>query len=161
MLRILNIPKANLGRNSMLDELDVRILRLLQKEGRLTCEQIGAELDRSPSTIRDRIKKLEEEKAILGYAAIVDLAKIGIAADAYISADIKPELSSKAMTELFSLESVSEILHLTGERKILLRVKAKDSRELTEIIDRKIRPLGFDNIEIKVVLDPIVHYPGI
>jgi Lrp/AsnC family leucine-responsive transcriptional regulator len=159
--RTLNIRGENLVLNPMPDELDAQILRLLQKDGRLTSEQIGELLDRSPSTIRDRIKRLEEERGIMGYAAIVDHAKIGILADAYVSADIRPDLSSKAMTELFSLENVSEILHLTGERRILLRIKAKDNHELMEIIDRKIRPLGFDNIEIKMILEPIVRYPGI
>lgn len=145
----------------MQNELDVEILRMIQKDGRLTCEQIGKELNRSPSTIRDRIKKMEEDRAILGYAAIVDHAKIGIEADAYLSADIEQAKSSVAMAELFSMENVSEILHLTGERRIFLRIKAKNNKELTEIIDRKIRPLGFTNIEIKIVLEPIVRYPGI
>ena len=44
------------------DDLDSRILRLLQRNGKLTYEEIGAMVDRSPSTIRDRIKKLEENK---------------------------------------------------------------------------------------------------
>lgn len=144
-----------------MQDLDAEILRLLQKNGKLTYEELGTALGRSPSTVRDRIKKMEEDRTILGYSAIVDQAKLGVGAEAYISADIAPERSSEAMTALFSLENVSEIMHLTGERRILIRVKAKSNKDLTDILDRRIRPLGFENIEVTVVLEPIVRFPGL
>jgi len=123
-----------------MQDLDADILRLLQKDGKLTYEQIGEALGRSPSTVRDRIKKMEEDRTILGYSAIVDQGKVGVGADAYISADIAPERSSEAVTALFALENVSEIMHLTGERRIFMRVKAKSNKDLVEILDRRIRP---------------------
>ncbi len=145
----------------MQDDLDPKILQLLQKDGKLTYEQIGEKLNRSQSTVRDRIKKMEEDRTILGYSAIVDQERIGIAVDAYLSADIDPAKSNNAMVALFTMENVSEILHLTGERRFLLRIKASNNKELTELIDRKIRPLGFTNLEIMMVLNPIVRYPGL
>jgi hypothetical protein len=65
------------------------------------------------------------------------------------------------MVALFTMENVSEILHLTGERRYLLRIKAANNKELTELIDRKIRPLGFSHLEITMVLNPIIRYPGL
>jgi DNA-binding Lrp family transcriptional regulator len=144
-----------------MEDLDARILRLLQKDGKLTYEQIGKVLRRSPSTIRDRIKKMEEDRTILGYAAVVDHEKMGTGADAYISADIAPEREAEAMAALSSFEGVSEIMHLTGERRILLRARAASNKDLTELVDRRIRPLGFHNIEVTMVLEPIVRYPGL
>ena len=76
------------------DELDRLILQLLQKNGKLTNEEIGRMLQRSPSTIRDRIKGMEEDRTILGYSAIVDERRVGILADAYISAEIDPKKES-------------------------------------------------------------------
>ncbi len=143
-----------------MQNLDAEILRLLQKDGKLTYEQIGKALDRSPSTVRDRIKKMEEDRTILGYSAIVDQEKVGASVEAFISGYIAPESSAEAMTALFSLENVSEVMHLTGERRILMRVRADSNRELTEFIDRKIRPLGFENLEMTVVLESLVRYPG-
>jgi DNA-binding Lrp family transcriptional regulator len=145
----------------MQDDLDPKILQLLQKDGKLTYEQIGEKLNRSQSTIRDRIKKMEEDRTILGYSAIVDQERIGIGVDAYVSADIDPANSNNAMVALFTMENVSEILHLTGERRYLLRIKAANNKELTELIDRKIRPLGFNHLEITMVLNPIIRYPGL
>jgi DNA-binding Lrp family transcriptional regulator len=143
------------------DDLDSKILRLLQRNGKLTYEEIGAMVDRSPSTIRDRIKKLEENKTIMGYSAIVNQERVGINSDAYISADVPPDKSQTAIASLFSMENVSEILRVTGERRIMFRVRAVNNTELIEIIDKKIRPLGFLNIEVTMILEPVVRYPGL
>lgn len=145
----------------MPDDLDSKILRMLQKDAKLTYEQIGEALERSPSTIRDRIKRMEEDRIILGYSAIVDATRLGIKADAFVSADIDQSQSGRAVAELMTLKNVSEILHLTGERRVLIRVRAASNQELMEIVDWKIRPLGFSNIEITMVLDTVLRYPGI
>jgi DNA-binding Lrp family transcriptional regulator len=144
-----------------MQDLDSDILKLILRDGKLTYEEIGEWLGRSPSTIRDRIKKMEEDRTILGYAAIVDEGRVGITTDALISADLPHESSSGAMTSLFSLENVTEIMHLTGERRILLRVKARSNEELLDILDKRIRPLGFENIEVSLVLEPVVRFPGL
>jgi len=145
----------------MPDDLDSKILRMLQKDAKLTYEQIGEALERSTSTIRDRIKRMEEDRIILGYSAIVDATRLGIKADAFVSADIDQSQSGRAVAELMTLKNVSEILHLTGERRVLIRVRAASNQELMDIVDRKIRPLGFSNIEITMVLDTVLRYPGI
>jgi DNA-binding Lrp family transcriptional regulator len=144
-----------------MQDLDAEILRLLQKDGKLTYEQIGQALGRSPSTIRDRIKRMEEDRTILGYSAIVDESRIGMGVAAFISADIPSERTSEAMTALYSLENVGEVMNTTGERRIMIRVHAKDNEQLMELIDKKIRPLGFEDLEVTVVLDPIVRFPGL
>jgi DNA-binding Lrp family transcriptional regulator len=144
-----------------MQDLDAEILRLLGKDGKLTYEQIGEALGRSPSTIRDRIKRMELDRTILGYSAIVDQEKVGEFTDAFVSAEIGPERSSEAMTALFSLENVTEIMHLTGERRIMMRIRARSNKELTEILDRRIRPLGFENLEVAVVLEPVIRFPGL
>lgn len=143
------------------DDLDSRILRLLQRNGKLTYEEIGAMVDRSPSTIRDRIKKLEDSKTIMGYSAIVNQERVGINSDAYVAADIAPDKAQAAMASLFSMENVSEILRVTGERRIMFRIRAANNAELIDLLDRKIRPLGFHNLEVTMVLEPLVRYPGL
>lgn len=145
----------------MQDDLDSRILRLLQRNGKLTYEEIGAMVDRSPSTIRDRIKKLEDSKTIMGYSAIVNQERVGINSDAYVAANVSPDRSQAAMASLFSMESVSEILRVTGERRIMFRVRAANNAELIDLIDKKIRPLGFQNLEVTMVLEPVIRYPGL
>jgi Lrp/AsnC family leucine-responsive transcriptional regulator len=142
-------------------ELDTDILRLLQKDGKLTYEQIGRTLGRPPSTIRDRIKRMEEDRVILGYSAVVDERRLGLGITAFISADLPPERSSEAMAALRTLDSVSELMHITGDRRILIKVHAVDSLQLMDFVDKSIRPLGFGDMDIMVVMEPIFRFPGI
>ena len=144
-----------------LDQLDRDILRILQKDGKIACEDIAQRLERSASTIRDRTRKLEERHVILGYTTIVDEERLGVHSDAFVSAKMGSEDIMDAVTKLYTIENISEILHVTGERRIMFRVKSHDNDELSEILDRRVRPLGFSSFEINVVLKSLVRYPGI
>jgi hypothetical protein len=86
---------------------------------------------------------------------------VGINSDAYVAANVSPDRSQAAMASLFSMESVSEILRVTGERRIMFRVRAANNAELIDLIDKKIRPLGFQNLEVTMVLEPVIRYPGL
>ncbi len=145
----------------MRDDLDQRILQTLQKNGKLTYEEIGKLLGRSPSTVRDRIEKMEEDRTILGYSAIADQERLGIYSDSYVCADIDPDRMSSAVSALFSIENVSEILSVTGEHRLMMRVRTKSNRELVDIIDKRLKPLGFSNVKTIVILDSIMRYPGL
>ena len=134
---------------------------MLQKDAKLTYEEIGKALGRSPSTIRDRITRMEDDRTILGYSAIVDESRLGVGITAFISADIPPERSAEAVAALNSLENVSELMHLTGDRRILMKVQAVDSGQLVDFVDRSIRTLGFEDLDIRVVMGPIIRFPGL
>lgn len=142
------------------DDLDETVLRMLQGNGKMTIEEIAEQLDRSPSTIRDRIRRMEEERLILGYSAIVDQERLDIDAEALILADIDPQAEGRAMSALLSLEEVSEVMKVTGEPRLMFRVRASDRKELLNFLDRKIRPLGFRRLDVRLVLDRSVRYPG-
>jgi len=58
-------------------------------------------------------------------------------------------------------KNVTEVMHLTGERRVLLRVRATSNKELMDIVDKKIRPLGFLNPEVTIVLGTVLRYPGV
>ncbi len=77
------------------DDLDETILRMLQGNGKMTIEEIAEKLDRSPSTIRDRIRRMEEERLILGYSTIIDQERLDIDAEALVLADIDPQSEGK------------------------------------------------------------------
>lgn len=143
------------------DDLDQKILAVLQKNGKLTNEEIGNMLGRSPSTIRDRVKKMEEDRTIIGYSIVVDEGRVGIGADAYVLADISTEREGKGVSGLLSIENIFEVMHTTGERRIMFRLSAENNKELLNLIDKKIKPLGFENLSIMYVLDHVVRNPGV
>ncbi len=142
------------------DDLDEAILRILQGNGKVSIEEIAVMLGRSASTVRDRVRKMEEERLILGYSIIVDQERLDIDAEALVLADIDAESEGRAIGSLMSMESVSEVMKVTGEPRIMFRVHASDRRELLRFLDRSIRPLGFRRLDVRLVLDRTVRYPG-
>lgn len=142
------------------DDLDQTILRILQGNGKISIEEIAVMLDRSPSTIRDRVRRMEDERLILGYSTIVDQERLEMDAEAIVLADIDPEAEGKAISALMSLDSVSEVMKVTGEPRFMFRVRAADRQELLRYLDRNIRPLGFRRLDVRLVLERTVRYPG-
>ena len=67
-----------------LDETDEKILKNMMVDARLSARQLGLKLEMSTATVLSRIKKLEKEKIICGYAAIIDHEKIGYSLTAII-----------------------------------------------------------------------------
>jgi Lrp/AsnC family transcriptional regulator, leucine-responsive regulatory protein len=67
-----------------LDKLDKKIICALQSNGRASVETIAAAVGLTPTPTRRRIKRLEEQGAITGYAAIVDPAKCGLTLTVYV-----------------------------------------------------------------------------
>ncbi len=60
------------------DDLDGTVLRMLQGSNKMSIEEIAEKLDRSPSTIRDRMRRMEEERLILGYSTAIDQERLEI-----------------------------------------------------------------------------------
>ncbi len=142
------------------DDLDEHILRILQRDGKKSIEEIAQLLDRSPSTIRDRVRRMEGDRLILGYSTIVDMERLDINAEALVLADIETDKEEKAIGALMSLPDVSEVMKVTGEPRLMFRVRASDRHELLRFLDRSIRPLGFRHLDVRLVLDRTVKYPG-
>lgn len=143
------------------DELDRNIVRVLRTGGKLTYEEISKKVNRPPSTVRDRIKKIEADGTILGYSIVVDNERLGIGCEAFVSADIPPDSAREALSALVMIDQVSEVLQLTGEHRIMFRICEKSGKELARLIDERIRPLGFRNIKITIVMDRIIRFPGL
>jgi DNA-binding Lrp family transcriptional regulator len=62
---------------------------------------------------------------------------------------------------LLSIDNVTEVLHTTGDRRFMFRLMTENDAELLNVIDKRIRTLGFENLEIMRVLDHVVRNPGV
>jgi len=118
-----------------LDELDRYILYALQRDARETSSKdIAEHMDVSPSTVRKRITRLEEQGVISGYRADVDFGKAGYQLQLQIvcTAPIpeREELGSLALA-VPGVVSVREIA--AGEANLLVSVVAADNDDLTRI----------------------------
>jgi Lrp/AsnC family transcriptional regulator, leucine-responsive regulatory protein len=143
------------------DQMNKRILRLLISDGKMTYIDIAKKLRRSPSTVRDRIRRLEDDKIILGYYAMVNSERMGINADAIVLAKLQPGKGLEDLKKMKLVEGVREILQVSGERRVLVRMNSVDNRSLEEAIYQKLVPMGLRDVEIRIILESVQGQPHI
>lgn len=144
----------------VVDAMNRRILQLLVNDGRMTHNEIAAKLKRSPSTVRDRIKRMEDDGIILGYFAVVNNERMGLKVDAILFANLRPGVQSDELRKLKGVEEVKEVLQVTGPRRIMVRLQARDSASLEQAISSKVLPLGLEDVELRMVTSSANRLPG-
>jgi DNA-binding Lrp family transcriptional regulator len=139
-----------------MDEVDIKILRILQQEGRIPITQLSAQLEIPHATLRDRIRKMERAGVIDGYKAVIDPVKVGLLITGFVQITLDHRLQSslqETITTLMSIEEVSEFYVLTGETDIFVRIHARDIDHLRQIIFEKLNRIpGFQRSDTGVVL---------
>lgn len=144
----------------VVDAMNRRILQLLVNDGRMTHNEIAAKLKRSPSTVRDRIKRMEDDGIILGYFAVVNNESMGLKVDAILFANLRPGVQSDELRKLKGVEEVKEVLQVTGPRRIMVRLQARDYASLEQAISSKVLPLGLEDVELRMVTSSANRLPG-
>jgi DNA-binding Lrp family transcriptional regulator len=127
----------------------------------MTYNDVSVKLRRSSSTVRDRIRRLEDDKVILGYYAIVNAERMGMNADAIVLGNLTHEANVGDLKKLVNVEGVREVLQISGQKRILIRISAADNHSLEDIVTRELIPIGLRDIELKVVLDSVSRPPGL
>jgi Lrp/AsnC family transcriptional regulator, leucine-responsive regulatory protein len=141
------------------DQMNRRILKMLVADGKMTYNEIAQKMRRSPSTVRDRIRRLEDDKVILGYYAIVNNEQMGIRSDALVLAKLQPGKGVEDLRKMKEVEGVKEVLQVSGDRRVLIRVQSSDNRALEETVHQRLVPLGLKDVEIRIVLESVAGTP--
>lgn len=129
----------------MLDDYEIKILEVLQRNGRASAQELSEAIGLSPSPCWRRMKRLEEEGYINRYAAILDRKKIGLKALAYVHVSLVDH--SEASIDKFNrfIETDGQVLEcasITGEFDFVLKVAAADPEDLEDFIMQRILRLG-------------------
>lgn len=138
-----------------LDELDLAILAELEQNARLPVSELARRLDSPNSTIRDRIRGLEENGAILGYTAIVNPEKLGLGIKAIIQAGRAQSVSLEDFcAEAVEFPEITRVQIVTGETDQLITVYVSDVEHLKEVIFDKVGALpGLTKSNTTIVLE--------
>jgi len=116
----------------MINHLDAKILNLVQKNNRLTVEQIGKQVGLSPSACQRRLSRLREDKVILGDYALVDPAKVGKKLTMIIDVTVdreKPDIMTKFKDAMSHHPQVMQCYYVTGDKDFILIVSVRDMEE--------------------------------
>jgi Lrp/AsnC family leucine-responsive transcriptional regulator len=114
---------------------DARILDVLQRDGRRAYADLGADVGMAGPSAHERVKKLEARGVITGYAAIVDPRALGYEILAFSWITQAPGTTRHDLTDAFAtIPEIEECHHITGEADYLIKVRARDTRDLERIL---------------------------
>ncbi|MFL9484949.1 Lrp/AsnC family transcriptional regulator [Chitinophagaceae bacterium LWZ2-11] len=115
-----------------LDEMDLAILQLLQKNARITTKEISAQVHLSTTPVHERIKRMEENGVIKHYATLVDAAKVkkGLMVICYVSLkQHNRSAGAKFIKSIHELNEVIECYNISGEFDFMLKVVAENMED--------------------------------
>lgn len=139
----------------VLDKTDMKILKNLLVDARLSSRQMALKLGMSTVTILTRIKKLEREKIVKGYTAIIDHEKLGYDLTAIISIFTKKGKMVEVENELSSLENVCAVYDVTGESDTVVVAKFKSRDELSKFVKTISSKPNVDKTVTNIVLSTV------
>lgn len=123
-----------------MDATDRQIINLLRQNGRFSQEQIAREVNLSRPAIHERLKRLEDNRVIRGYTALIDWNAFELPLTAFIWIGIDLTPCTKVFAEIKALNSdkflVEECHRVTGEWCLLLKVRAASTTSLQDFLDR-------------------------
>jgi DNA-binding Lrp family transcriptional regulator len=138
-----------------LDETDERILKNLLVDARQSARQLALRLGISTVTVLSRIKKLEKEKIIKGYTAIIDHEKIGYSLTAIIEIMAKNDKVMDIEKEIAKFENVCGVYDITGSTDTIIVAKFKERDELSKFVKALAAIPNVENTITHVVLNTI------
>jgi len=134
--------------------LDVKALKLLMRNGRVTWAELGELLGLSAPSAADRVRKLEQRGVIRGYAALVDPALVGHPLTAYVSVSLASHRNRAAFLRAISkLDQVAECHHVAGDDDYLLKVRCRGTQDLDHLLATQLKDtLGVARTRTTIVL---------
>ena len=117
-----------------MDDIDRKILKLLQANARMSLKTIAENTFLSSPAVSARIERLEKEGIITGYHAMVDPMKLGYHILAFINLDVVPEDKPKFYAYAKEVPNVLECSCVTGDFSMLMKVAFQSTMELDMFI---------------------------
>jgi len=138
-----------------MDSIDKHTLKALQQDGRKKNSELAKEVGLAPSTMLDRVKKLEDKGILKGYRAVMDPEKLGLKAQGFACIS----LDRHQVEDITLLENQIKIIpyvracyHVTGRFDYLLHVVAPDISDLGNLIKEELATIpGMGKIETFIV----------
>ncbi|MCK5413946.1 MAG: Lrp/AsnC family transcriptional regulator [Thermoplasmata archaeon] len=124
-----------------LDETDLKILKLLRSDARLSFREIGKQIHVSTGTVSDRVRNLQERGVIKGFVTAVAPEKMGYNVTMMLELKIKHDMAlSEFEMTLHGFEEASCIHYVTGDWDMMVLMRCTDQNHAAELLD-KVRTL--------------------
>jgi len=142
-----------------IDKTDVEILRVLEKNSRLSLRKIAKKIGVSVATVMHRINRLEKEGVIRKYVALLDYDKLGYELEAVISVDVAKGKLFEVERKIATDPNVTAVYDITGHFDVVVIARFKTRKALDSFI-KKIQTYDFvEKTETAIVLNTIKEEP--
>lgn len=124
-----------------LDDKDLQLLRLLQKNAKLTVKELAKEVNLSTSPVFERVKRLEQDGFIKRYAAVLDAEKLNRGFTVFCQIKLKIHDRSVGydfVKEILEIEEVAECYNISGDFDFLLKVQVRDMKHYQDFVFNKL-----------------------
>lgn len=148
-----------------LDETDIKILRCLQQNARLTIKEIASQVMLSTTPVFERIKRMEREGYIKRYATILDAEKLHKGFIVFCSVKLSPlnkQVAQEFCETIRGISEVTECYNISGRYDFLLKVHAPDMKYYQELVLNVLGQLPMLNsLESTFVMEEIKNDFGV
>lgn len=128
-----------------LDRTDLRILDILQREGRISMTELGERIGLSTSPCAERVKRLERAGTISGYHARVDPRALGKTLLVFVEitlAQKSGDVFDRVRRELMAVPEVMECHLVAGSFDYLIKARLQDMADYRDLLDHLLRRIG-------------------
>lgn len=123
----------------MIDEIDKKILRLLQSNSKTSNAVISRSLNMAPSTVFERIKQLEAKKIISGYSAKLNCVQLGCSQIAFLFVRSTDRIGFTTTADKISkIPDVQEVHHVAGEDCYLIKMRVANNQALADLMKNQL-----------------------
>ncbi len=146
-----------------IDETDKKVLIALEKEAKMTINQLSHKLNLPITTVHNRIKKLEREKVITGYTVLIDHRKLGKEIAAYILLTVDYAIlqqhgssQQEVAKRIKNLDFVEEVAIIASSYDILVKIRITNINALNNFVTNDLRNIqGIEKTQTLIILSEI------
>ena len=148
-----------------LDDIDLQILRTLQKNAKLTTKELADAVHLTPTPVFERQKRLERQGYIKKYVAILDPEKLNQSLQVYCKVKLKQinhEIADAFKRRIMRIPEVTECYNTSGNYDYLLKVRAANMKQYQEFVLNKLGEIeSLASIESTFVMSEIKQSYGV
>mgnify|MGYP003135619204 CR=1 FL=1 len=134
------------AKNRDIDSFDRNILKILGTDGRITLTELAARVGLSTTPCQQRVRRLEKDGYILGYRAVLDLPRMGLAQIAFVQVNLSDTRETSLQDFRNAVAGISEIEQchmIAGGFDYLIKVRTRDIESFRKVLGEKISALPF------------------
>ena len=143
--RISLTTKAESMDITTMDEFDLRILRAVLDDGRVSVQRLSEVVGLSATPVARRLNRLEANGVITGYSALVDEARLGFGVTVFVSVKLDRQVDDALEEFERAVDAMPEVVDcwlMTGNRDYLLRVVTRDMGDFERFLTGRLTRLG-------------------